>query len=139
MSSTDCTNTVEEGTGTWPDGVQFYDKRWIPTSTQSPRALLILLHGPAEHIGLYNQVMPRSTERGIEVYGFDQRGFGRSGPTHGDTTLRQAMDDLGSMINKEHSRLETRDHGHGQTPVFLYGHSIVSPSMDLVTPIHKDG
>lgn len=115
---------VEEHESTWPDGVPFYSKRWSPVAAQTPRALLICLHGFAEHIGRYNDMMPKFTERGIEVYGYDQRGFGKSGPRHGDTTLRQAMDDLSHVLVQEREYLSK---GNGaKIPIFLYGHSMVS-------------
>ncbi|KAK5136115.1 hypothetical protein LTR08_004166 [Meristemomyces frigidus] len=112
-----------EGHGKWPDSVPFYDKRWTSSSTSEPCALLICLHGFAEHIGRYAHVMPKFAERGIEVYGYDQRGFGKSGPAnHGDTTLVQALGDLHHVFRQEQQRLSTS--GFEQTPIFLYGHSM---------------
>lgn len=61
---------------------------------------------------------------GIEVFAYDQRGAGLSGPKHGDTTLRQNMDDLRHMIRGERAKLN--DRGLKNIPIWLYGHSMVS-------------
>ena len=113
----------------WRDEVIFYTKRWIPvptsTPTASPRALIIFIHGFAEHIERYNHVWPQFAERNIEVYGFDQRGFGQSGPAHGDTTLGRQLQDIEFAIQQERMRLDGL-WGDGIVPIYLYGHSMVS-------------
>ena len=117
---------IEEDISLWHDGVHFYTKRWLPRAPNAPRALLIVLHGLAEHIGRYNHVWPLFARRNIEVMGYDQRGFGKSGPTHGDTTLHESMTDLQYAIRQERSRLDER--GLQNVPIYLYGHSMVSSS-----------
>lgn len=114
---------LDESTGHWPDGVKFFSKRWIPLSSQPPRALLIALHGFAEHVGRYDHVWPLFSRRNIEVFAYDQRGAGRSGPIHGDTTLNQNLTDLEYIIGQECQQLCNR--GLQDVPLFLYGHSMV--------------
>lgn len=91
---------------------------------QTPRALLICLYRFVEHIGRYDHMMPKLSEQNIEVLGYDQRGFGRSGPRHGDTTSRQAMSDLSYVFTQECERLSARE--RKKMPILLYGHSMVS-------------
>ena len=119
--------TIEDSTSSWHDGVAIYTKRWIPDSLNQPRALLIALHGFAEHVGRYDHVWPSFVSRNIEVMAYDQRGSGRSGPTHGDTTLIENLKDLQYVIGQERSRLDERGLYH--VPLFLYGHSMVSTAL----------
>lgn len=53
-----------------------YTKSWLPDET--PKAKLVFVHGYSDHIGRYYGFFPYLAEQGIAVYGFDQRGWGRS-------------------------------------------------------------
>ena len=125
----------ETKTVKWNDGVEFYTKRWIPAPSTTPRALVIFLHGFAEHVERYNHVWSLFAKRDIEVFGYDQRGFGRSGPSYGDTTLEQQMEDLIYAVQQERKRLDD-SLGGDKVPIYLYGHSMVSDH--IVSPfIHN--
>lgn len=121
--SADSQCRIEEGNASWPDGVRCFSKRWSPQSTTPPRSLLVALHGFAEHIGRYDHVWPIFAARNIEVFGYDQRGFGRSGEAHGDTTLEQSAADLKHILAQERKRLD--DSGLSDIPIFVYAHSMV--------------
>ncbi|KAL9111712.1 MAG: hypothetical protein Q9227_003987 [Pyrenula ochraceoflavens] len=108
----------------WHDGVEFFTKRWRLALSAKPRALVILIHGFAEHVGRYDYLCRRFAARNIEVFGYDQRGFGNSGPNVGDTTLEQQMADLKFAICEESKRLADLYDGE-RIPLFLYGHSMV--------------
>lgn len=123
IKSSEARYSGTEEHGEWSDGVKKFSKRWTPSSSRSPRAVLIALHGFAEHVGRYDHVWPVFAAQGIEVLGYDQRGFGRSGPTHGDTTLKQSAADLASLIEQEKARL--MDNGLPEIPLFIYAHSMV--------------
>ncbi|KAF2809120.1 alpha/beta-hydrolase [Mytilinidion resinicola] len=107
----------------WHDGVEFFTKRWVPKDSSPPRALVIFLHGFAEHIERYDHVWPRFAAEGFEVFGYDQRGFGKTGPRYGDTTLEKQVADLEYAIQAERKRL---DGGFDKetVPIYLYGHSM---------------
>lgn len=109
---------------TWPDLVKCYAKRWRTSQNKAPFALLIALHGFAEHVGRYDHVWPAFSSNGIEVFAYDQRGAGRSGPRHGDTTLAQNLEDLKFIMSRERQGLDNR--GLKGVPIWLYGHSMVS-------------
>lgn len=68
---------------------------------------------------------PRFVAQGFEILGYDQRGFGRTGPKYGDTTLEQQVMDLDYAIRKERKRLDEK-FDNQKVPIFLYGHSMVS-------------
>lgn len=114
---------TEEQVTSYPDGVKLYTKRWTPIIQKAPRALVIALHGFAEHTGRYDHVWPLFARRGVEVLAYDRRGSGKSGPNHGDTTLDQDLSDLQHVTGQEYARLGSRD--LLRVPIFLYGHSMV--------------
>ncbi|KAH8665100.1 lysophospholipase-like protein [Tricladium varicosporioides] len=106
----------KEGTHQIGDYVLF-TKTWLPDSPA--KAKLIFIHGFDDHIDRYYELFPTLAARGIEVYGFDQRGWGRSvhkpaergltGPTS------QVLSDIVSFI---------KTHLPSPVPVFVMGHSM---------------
>jgi alpha-beta hydrolase superfamily lysophospholipase len=69
------------------DGVTLATVTWLP---ERPKALVLLAHGHAEHLGRYAHVVAALTERGYAVTGQDHRGHGRSG---GERALVMRFDD----------------------------------------------
>lgn len=77
------------------------------------------MHGFSEHINRYNDWFPKLNEHGIQVFGWDQRGWGRSvnkpaergltGPTS------QVISEVAAFIN---------DKLPSDVPVFVMGHSM---------------
>ncbi|KAH7246815.1 hypothetical protein FSOLCH5_012063 [Fusarium solani] len=109
--STETEGTFEVG------GASLYTKTWTP---EGPiRAKAVLLHGFSDHIGWYNDVCRVLASNGIQVFGFDQRGWGRSvrkpsdkgntGPTS------QVTADIAAFLQ---SKLPS------EVPVFVLGHSM---------------
>lgn len=66
-----------------PDGLTLRGRRWLPGSTER-RARAVLVHGVGEHSGRYDEVAGVMTRLGIEVVGYDQRGFGASQGKRGE-------------------------------------------------------
>jgi alpha-beta hydrolase superfamily lysophospholipase len=94
------------------DGVQLHCLHW--RSRQSPpSAVLIFLHGIASHAGWFGETAADLNQHGVEVYGPDRRGSGRSGGPRGHLDrYEQALDDVEQLI-----RLVAAE--HPGTPVFL--------------------
>ncbi|KAF1838536.1 alpha/beta-hydrolase [Decorospora gaudefroyi] len=109
--------SVEEGTHTLADGKQLYTRTF---KTDGPaKARLVFIHGFSDHVCTYGDFFPSLASKGIEVYTFDQRGWGRSvtkpserGHT-GPTT--QVLDDITSFIKTVIP---------SPVPLFLMGHSM---------------
>ena len=101
-------------TGMLPDG-QFW-QAWQPEG--SPRAVLLIAHGLAEHSGRYTAVAGALTAAGYAVYAIDHDG-------HGNTPgKRCAVSDFNQFIS---GMLLLRDQAAGQhpeLPVTLIGHSM---------------
>jgi acylglycerol lipase len=109
--ATSTTTTVTAG-----DGTELFVRHWAATG--EPWASVLLIHGIAEHSGRYEHVGRWLAEAGLDVTGYDQRGFGASGG-------RRAWIDRWS---RNHDDLEERLDGVRATaadrPVVIYGHSL---------------
>ena len=57
-------------------GLNLYYQCWLPP--QKPKAVLVLVHGLAEHSSRYGNVVDYFVPRGYAVYGFDHRSHGKS-------------------------------------------------------------
>lgn len=105
------------------DGVEVHYQYWAPTA--SPRALVQIVHGAAEHGERYDRFAGFLVDNGYAVYATDHRG-------HGRTRLRSgALGDAGPdawnrMVTDEIqlSRLIGQD--HPGKPLILFGHSLGS-------------
>ncbi|PLW38263.1 hypothetical protein PCANC_14901 [Puccinia coronata f. sp. avenae] len=122
-SASERMSSVSEQTG-WEEGpgkCSFFTKRWTPTGKESI-AKLIFLHGFMEHISRYDHVFQRYAEAGIEVFAFDQRGFGQTAArtkTQGQTSWPAGLKDADFFIMKEAS-----PECCNSRKVFLMGHSM---------------
>jgi acylglycerol lipase len=136
-------STVSEGQ--FKDGdASFYSKTWTVSKARQAansflcevatliysqpsiplKAKLIFVHGFSEHINRYNDFFPRLAEKGIQVFGWDQRGWGRSvtkpaqkgltGPTS------QVVADIAAFVK---DKLPAKDDASA-VPVFIMGHSM---------------
>ncbi|KAI0648797.1 lysophospholipase [Trametes meyenii] len=105
------------------DGTQFYTRTY---PADSPRAVLLFVHGFSEHIGRYEWAHGASASKGVTVFAFDQRGFGRTAldtahkskkSAFGKTNLHDQLSDIEwwvRRLNREHPEL----------PLFIMGHSM---------------
>jgi alpha-beta hydrolase superfamily lysophospholipase len=59
------------------DGTQLYVQHWKP-DTGDIKAVILLVHGIAEHLARYNHVAATLVENGYAVSGMDLRGHGKS-------------------------------------------------------------
>jgi len=85
-------------------------------------AKLVVVHGFSDHVGRYYGLFPSLAGRGVAVYGYDQRGWGRSvrqprdkgrtGPTE------QVIAELASFIREQLAAAPQH------APLFVLGHSM---------------
>lgn len=96
------------------DGTKIAHRSWEPAA--SPRAVVVIVHGLAEHGGRYRHVAEMLAERGYAVMVPDLRGFGVSGGPRGHLRRwEHYLDDLAVDIAAARSR---------GLPVVLLGHSL---------------
>jgi len=88
---------------------------WIPSG---PKAIALVSHGHAEHLGRYSHLVTALVARGYAVYGQDHRGHGRSS---GKRALVMRFDDFADdfHILSDRARRE-----HPGLPIVLIGHSM---------------
>lgn len=98
-----------------PDGITLATASWVPND---PKAVALLAHGHAEHIGRYGHVIAALNERGYAVYSQDHRGHGRSG---GERALAMRFDDY---VDDFRLMAVDAQAAHPDLPVVLIGHSM---------------
>ncbi|CAG8580910.1 9632_t:CDS:2 [Ambispora gerdemannii] len=117
MPATVTTKNVVEQWVTFPGGVEFYTKTWKANS-EPPVATVVFVHGFGEHVNRYDHVFDKFQGNGIEVFAYDQRGFGQTAARNknpGVTSWKLATEDITHAL-----RLRRRE----GVPQFLFGHSM---------------
>jgi alpha-beta hydrolase superfamily lysophospholipase len=94
------------------DGVGLHYLHWRG-GRSPPSAVLVFLHGIASHAGWFGETAADLNHHGVEVYGLDRRGSGRSGGPRGHLDhYERALDDIEQFV-----RLVASE--HPGTPVVL--------------------
>ena len=89
-------------------------RQWVPDGP--PRALVLIIHGIAEHSGRYEAVGAQFAAAGIGAIAIDQRGHGTTEGSKGYVeTFEGFLDDVEDQIT------QMREYG---VPVILLGHSM---------------
>ena len=110
---------IEEGRLTAPDGLSLYWKAWLPEGR--PKAVLHVIHGYAEHIDRYGNVVDALLPAGYAVVGADHRGHGRSGGR------RAYVNSFQELINDQRQlRDDVIRRKFSEAPYFVLGHSMGS-------------
>jgi len=105
-----------EATTRMPDGTILRTLHWEPEG--EPWAVALVVHGLGEHGGRYGNVARAFTAAGIDVHGYDHRGFGGSaGQRAYVDRWGQFHDDLAQMMTAIRA-------DHPGLPLVLYGHSM---------------
>lgn len=99
------------------DGTPLLLRHWSVADGE-PWASVLLVHGLAEHCGRYEHVGAQLARAGLDVHGFDLRGFGGSGGARASIDRwSQFHDDLEERLVAVRSIAPTR-------PLVLLGHSM---------------
>jgi alpha-beta hydrolase superfamily lysophospholipase len=107
------------------DNSEVYVKRWMKEGG-TPKAIVQLSHGMAEHIERYSEFAEHLACEGMIVYGHDHRGHGKTGERAGifgyfaeEAGFDRAVSDLYEIT--EHIKTDFPG-----IPIFLFGHSMGS-------------
>jgi alpha-beta hydrolase superfamily lysophospholipase len=97
-------------------GAKLYWQKWLPDD--KPKAIILLVHGYAEHAGRYQYFAEHCVGRGYAVFAMDHWGHGKSDGTPGFvpgfSVFRDGVDRLLAQATEDFSDL----------PVMLVGHSM---------------
>jgi len=105
-----------EGTFTGVREFNIFWQCWLPDGT--PKAVLLVAHGFAEHSGRYLNLVNHVVPHGYAVYALDHRGHGKSdGPRVEVDSYQQYLDDLKTFFDLVQREQPGRK-------VFLVGHSM---------------
>lgn len=97
------------------DGTRLFYKTNIP---ENAKAVIVIVHGLCEHLGRYEYLTQKLTDRNFGVYRFDHRGHGKS---DGKPVFYQ---DFNEMIDDVNTVVELAVKENPALPVFLIGHSM---------------
>jgi alpha-beta hydrolase superfamily lysophospholipase len=98
------------------ENLSLYYQYWLPDGI--PCAVLVVVHGLAEHSGRYSNLVNYLVPRGYAICTFDLRGHGRSeGLRSYVERFSYYLDDLKTFCDKVR-------HEHESTKVFMVGHSM---------------
>lgn len=115
------------------DGLLLYTQSWLP---DTPKAVVILSHGYAEHSSRYQHFATYLVENGFAVYALDHRGHGRSeGERANIKIFNEYVSDLGKFITTVREK-------HPSLKRFLLGHSMggaIAAQFALEQPNQLDG
>jgi acylglycerol lipase len=106
----------QEGVFTGVRGAGLYYQCWLPEG--EVRAVLLIVHGLAEHSGRYMNVVNRLVPLGYAVYGIDHIGHGRS---EGRRLYVERFADYTEPLKTYFDMVQC---WQPDKPVFLVGHSM---------------
>jgi len=101
------------------DGLSLFWKTWVPE--KKPKALIHIIHGYAEHIDRYTNVVEQLIPHEYALFGSDHRGHGRSDGKRGHVNRFQDFIDDEYHFSQEVIRRKFPD-----IPYFMLGHSMGS-------------
>lgn len=97
------------------DAVNLAGQAWLPPQ---PRAMIVVVHGIAEHSGRYAFLAERANRQGIGLVSVDLRGHGRS---PGERSYVERFDDY--LLDVDALLAKAQELAPG-CPLFLMGHSM---------------
>jgi alpha-beta hydrolase superfamily lysophospholipase len=109
--------------GTFPSvtGAQLDKRVWLPEGT--PRGVVQVVHGMAEHIDRYDETAKRLNEAGIVVVGHNHLGHGARAVLPG---WFADQDGWGALVRDVHALRQQTQAKYPGLPYFLLGHSMGS-------------
>ena len=120
----------KDGTFKGLKDLELYRRCWLPAST--PKAILLVVHGWAEHSGRYTNLVDCFVPKGYAVYALDHRGHGKSEGHRGYVErFADYLCDLKTYFDIVRSE-------HGDTKIFLVGHSMGGTVATAYAIRHQD-
>jgi alpha-beta hydrolase superfamily lysophospholipase len=119
----------EDGSFKTYDGLNLFEQRWQPAT--EPKAVIVIIHGYAEHSGRYAHVADYLVNHGYAVETFDLRSHGKSS---GKNTQIRSFDEFLSDVDLFLKRVKER---HPSQKLFLLGHSMGGLISSLFVVVRK--
>jgi alpha-beta hydrolase superfamily lysophospholipase len=105
------------------DGKVLFVHKWLPSG--APKAILLVVHGMAEHAARYERLTVAMASSGWAVYAPDHRGHGRTA-AQGDLGFLGEQGGFARIRDDLHEIQLVAASENGAVPVFILGHSMGS-------------
>lgn len=106
------------------DGATLHTYVWEPAG--SPKAIVQIAHGMAEHARRYDRFAQALTAAGYVVYADDHRGHGLTNPLGHDHGYFADRDGFATVVGDLRTVTEAARAAYPDLPLFLFGHSMGS-------------
>lgn len=106
------------------DNVTIHALKW--EGTETPRAVMQIAHGMAEHIARYEQFAQFLVSHGFVVYGNDHRGHGQTAGGKENLGYFADVDGFERVVDDMYVLTQIIRREHQDLPLFLLGHSMGS-------------
>lgn len=113
----------ESFTITGVNGQKVFVRSWSTDAT--PRCILLIIHGMAEHGGRYSDFADFLNTKGISVYAPDMRGHGETGELNGNL-CHLDHDGFNGIVEDYAKFVRLLGEKHSGIPLFILGHSFGS-------------
>ena len=112
-------------------GLSIYHQSWLPDT--EPKAVLLVVHGWAEHSGRYGNLVNYIVPRGYGVCALDLRGHGKS------EGMRGYIDRFTDYLPDVKTFFDIVKSEHPNHKVFLFGHSMGGTVATTYTIRYQEG
>ena len=123
-------------TFTASDGAALTTYKWEPTTT--PRAIIHIAHGLAEHAGRYIRTAKALNSHGYAVYANDMRGHGQTAKSQDELGFLAAANGWNRVVLDVAEMLAAETREHRGVPLILLGHSLGSYLAQQLIYEHPD-
>jgi alpha-beta hydrolase superfamily lysophospholipase len=96
------------------------------SAASTPKAVVQVSHGMAEHSARYARLAKTLTERGYTVYASDHRGHGKTASTPNELGFFSEHDGWTKVVSDQIALMEELKGRHPGVPLYLFGHSMGS-------------
>ncbi len=101
-------------------GLKLFNRYWHPVKGDTPKAVVMIIHGTALHSGVYHELGENLAQQGYLVHGVDLQGWGQSESLGARGYIESYDDysrDLMSLVNRHRM-------AYPDVPVFAIGESL---------------
>jgi len=112
-------------TFTDPDGFEIFVYKWVPAPDITPKAVVQIAHGAAEHALRYKRVAQFLNTAGYIVYANDHRGHNKTAGTMEQASM-VGPDGWNGIVKDVKQLTDIIKEENPALPVFLFGHSMGS-------------
>jgi acylglycerol lipase len=110
--------------------VELFHQAWLPDT--APRAVLLVVHGLADHSGRFNNLVQYFVPRGYLICSFDQRGHGKS------PGLKGYIDNFATFTHDLDRFVSFIRHQYSGSSVFIIAHSVGGTVATAYSLLHQD-